>query len=185
MPAIAERLRLLTAAHESERLQRLEDHHNLVTKLETLRTAVEDNFFGQISFTFTPGKLCILPQGFDPSLHQQERDISPSPTGSSSLISFTQTPIRAIAQGFRTAASLSMTPTPLVGTMAQPLAASSSSEIPTMPVSIYRLSRDVRTIPDLWKEWTISLGSLPPIDELDRLYGSCWRTGNEIQYYST
>ncbi len=49
----------------------------------------------------------------------------------------------------------------------------------------YLLSRDVRTIPDLWKEWTIGLGYLPPIDELDRLHGSRWRTGNEIQYYST
>ena len=69
--------------------------------------------------------------------------------------------------------------------MAPPVAASSSSELATKPVPFYRLSRDVRTIPDLWKEWTIGLGSLPPIDELDRLYGSRWRTGNEIQYYST
>lgn len=60
MPAVAERLRLLTAAHESERLRRLEEHHDLATKLETLKTAVEDNLFGQISFTFTPGRSRML-----------------------------------------------------------------------------------------------------------------------------
>ena len=136
MPAVAERLCLLMAAHESERLQRLKEHQNLVTKLETLKTAVEDNLFGQISFTFTPGRSRMLPQGFDPSLHQQERDISPSPAVSSALISSTQTPIRAIAQGFRTAAPLSMTSTPLFGAMAQPLAASSSSGLSTKPVPV-------------------------------------------------
>ena len=185
MPAVVERLRFLTTVHESEQLQRLDEHYNLVTKLETLKTAIEDNLFGQISFTFTPGKSRMLPQGFDLFLYQQERDISLSPTGSSSLIPSTQTPICAIAQGFCTAAPLSMTPTPFFGAMTQSLATSSSSEIPTMPVPIYRLLRDVRTILDLWKEWTIGLGSLPPIDELNRLHGSYWRTGNKIQYYST
>lgn len=78
-----------------------------------------------------------------------------------------------------------MTPAPPFGTIAPPLTSSPSAELVTKPAPFYRLSRDVRTIPDLWKEWTIGLGCLPPIDELDRLYGSRWRTGNEIQYYST
>lgn len=90
-----------------------------------------------------------------------------------------------MAQGFCTAALLSMTSTSFFSAMAQPLAASSSSELPIKPVPIYWLSRNVRTIPDLWKEWTIGLGFLPPIAELNRLYGSRWRIGNEIQYYST
>ena len=37
----------------------------------------------------------------------------------------------------------------------------------------------------LWEEWTIRFGCLPPINELGWLYDSYWRTGNEIQYYST
>ena len=69
MPAVAEQLRLLTAAHELKQLQRLEEHHNLITKLETLKTAIENNLFGQISFTFTLGKSRMLPQGFDAFLH--------------------------------------------------------------------------------------------------------------------
>ena len=150
-----------------------------------LKTAVENNLFGQISFTFTPGRSCMLRQGFDPALNWQESDISPSPTDSSALFSSTQMPLRAMAQGFCTAALFSMTPTPPFGTIAPLLTSSPSAGLVTKPAPFYRLLRDVQTIPDLWKEWTIGLGCLPPIDELDRLYGSCWRTGNEIQYYST
>ena len=42
------------------------------------------------------------------------------------------------------------------------------------------------TIPDLWREWTVGLAvGLPSIDELDRRWGSRWRSPKERQYYST
>lgn len=124
----------------------------------------------------------MLPQGFDHALQRQERNVSLSPAGPSNLFSSTQTPVRATTQVFHAAA-----PPPLASnrTMAQPLASPSSVELAIKPAPLYRLSRNVRTIPDLWKEWTIGLGCLPSIDELDRLHGSRWRIGNEIQYYST
>ena len=127
----------------------------------------------------------MLLQGFDPTLQQQERDVSPSLTGPSILFSSAQTPICTITQVFCTAAPLSIIPTSLFGAIAPPLASSLNAELATKPMSLYRLLRDVQTTPDLWKKWTIGLGSLPSIDELDRIYGSRWRTDNEIQYYST
>lgn len=127
----------------------------------------------------------MLPQGFDHALQQQERNVSPSPAGPSNLFSSARTPVRATTQVFHAAAPLPLASNPSLGTMAQPLASPSSVELATKPVPLYRLSRNVRTIPDLWKEWTIGLGCLPSIHELDRLYGSRWRIGNEIQHYST
>jgi hypothetical protein len=53
-------------------------------------------------------------------------------------------------------------------------------------VPSYRLSREVYTIPDLWREWTVSLAvGLPSIDKLDCLWNSRWRSPKERQYYST
>jgi hypothetical protein len=53
-------------------------------------------------------------------------------------------------------------------------------------VPSYRLSREVYTIPDLWREWTAGLAvDLPSIDELDRRWGSRWGSPKERQYYST
>ena len=53
-------------------------------------------------------------------------------------------------------------------------------------VPSYRLSREVYTIPDLWREWTVGLAvGLPSIDELDRRWGSRWGSPKERQYYST
>ena len=52
----------------------------------------------------------------------------------------------------------------------------------------YRMSRTLRTIPELWQEWTIGLQGQPSIERLDELYGSSWRSGpavaSERQFYS-
>ena len=47
----------------------------------------------------------------------------------------------------------------------------------------YRMCRAVRTVEDLWREWTVGLQGQPSIDELDRRWGSRWRAGrqNELQ----
>jgi hypothetical protein len=52
----------------------------------------------------------------------------------------------------------------------------------------YRMSRNTRTIPELWQEWTVGLNGQPSIERLDELYGSGWRSGPESsaerQFYS-
>ena len=77
---------------------------------------------------------------------------------------------------------------------ASPPTVSLGGELPPAPplVSIesrvpsYRLSREVYSIPDLWREWTVRLAvGLPSIDELDRRWGTHWRSPKERQYYST
>lgn len=52
------------------------------------------------------------------------------------------------------------------------------------PAPSYRLSRQVVTIPDLWREWTLGLGGLPSVTALDAAYGSRWRSPSERQFYS-
>ena len=56
------------------------------------------------------------------------------------------------------------------------------------PALQYRMSRTLRTIPELWQEWTIGLQGQPSIERLDELYGSSWRSGpaaaSERQFYS-
>ncbi len=49
----------------------------------------------------------------------------------------------------------------------------------------YKLSRDVYTIPDLWKMWTEGLGGMPSVQELDAQWGHRWRqNAAERQHYS-
>ena len=49
---------------------------------------------------------------------------------------------------------------------------------------VYRLSRSVATIPDLWREWTEGLGGQLSVEALDKRWGSRWRHGAEFQFYS-
>jgi hypothetical protein len=48
------------------------------------------------------------------------------------------------------------------------------------------MCRTVRTVEDLWREWTVGFQGQPSISELDRRWGSTWRAGrrSELQWYS-
>ncbi|KAF2178632.1 hypothetical protein K469DRAFT_331606 [Zopfia rhizophila CBS 207.26] len=50
----------------------------------------------------------------------------------------------------------------------------------------YRMSRGVKTVDCLWREWTVGLGGGPSIQALDIKWGSRWRAGrrSELQWYS-
>lgn len=81
---------------------------------------------------------------------------------------------------------------PFAGTTASPQApmplplTTISRTAPSIPD--YTMSRTIQTIPELWQEWTVGLLGQPPIEKLDELYGSRWRTGpgkaSERQFYS-
>jgi hypothetical protein len=52
-------------------------------------------------------------------------------------------------------------------------------------VPSYKLSRQIYTIPDLWRMWTVGLGGMASVEELDARWGSGWRQSSaERQYYS-
>ncbi|KAH7114803.1 transcriptional activator of glycolytic enzymes-domain-containing protein [Dactylonectria macrodidyma] len=46
--------------------------------------------------------------------------------------------------------------------------------------------REVRTVRDLWREWTVGLRGQLAIATLDSRWGSRWRAGqqSEVQWYS-
>jgi hypothetical protein len=48
------------------------------------------------------------------------------------------------------------------------------------------MRRDLRTVAQLYREWTVGLHGCLPIGELDRRYGPSWRAArsDEIQFYS-
>ncbi|KAL0097248.1 transcriptional activator of glycolytic enzymes-domain-containing protein [Phycomyces blakesleeanus] len=66
--------------------------------------------------------------------------------------------------------------------------------VPTSPVwiqqptkkSIYSLSRDIVTVTDLWREWSVGLSdAMPSVIELNKTKGSSWRSiAKERQFYS-
>jgi hypothetical protein len=129
-------------------------------ELKAVKASVNDFLEGSFSFQFTPGRSRMLPQGFD-SFHRR-RASSPSPCPSSAAPIAPPIPISPRA--------------PPASTPIKELAEAMPS---------YKLSREARTIPDLWREWTVGLAGLPSVEDLDRMYGARWRCGNERQYYST
>jgi len=48
------------------------------------------------------------------------------------------------------------------------------------------MCRAIRTVEDLWREWTVGLQGQPSINELDRRWGTSWRAGrpSELQWYA-
>jgi hypothetical protein len=49
---------------------------------------------------------------------------------------------------------------------------------------MYVMKRDVNTVTELWREWSVGLGGGPSIMQLNVTWGSRWKAGNEGQFYS-
>jgi hypothetical protein len=72
-----------------------------------------------------------------------------------------------------------------------PSSSSWSSQTPK-PINIHpeppkhRMSRAVKSVNDLWREWTTGWGGGPSITALDNRWGSRWHAGRqaEVQWYS-
>ena len=154
-----------------------------------MQASVEDSLGGQLTLTFSPGRTRLLPQGFDRTLAQQ-RERSSSPTPGTVRI-----PLRPTFQPVLSPSSSAPGPGPASAVpMAPPLTLAGPAPLAPSPIAAlaaasqapsYKLSREVRDIPSLWKEWTVGFAGLPSVDELDRTWGSAWRAPSERQYYST
>jgi hypothetical protein len=46
---------------------------------------------------------------------------------------------------------------------------------PFQPAPMYLLSRTIKTVPELWREWTCGLGDNPSVQSLEETYGAAWR----------
>ena len=94
-------------------------------------------------------------------------------------------PLSSSAPSAAAAAEADIAPTP-------PARSRSLSPLPAAlraalePAPKHRMCRAVRTVHDLWREWTVGLQGQPSITELDRRWGNQWRAGrqSELQWYS-
>lgn len=113
------------------------------------------------------------------SLNQLTSKLDDFLTGSFSL-HFTPGRSRILPQGYDPTLGQhrQSPPSPLNLNIGQPLS------IDLVQVPSYKLSRQVTTVPDLWREWTLGLAGLPAVAALDAAYGSRWRSPSERQYYS-
>lgn len=145
----------------------------LAKKVKELTATLNDFTSGHFQLTFTPGKSRMLQQGFDHNLHRREepsslslrvaRQILPpsTPVSSSSSI-----PPRSLDG-----------PAPCAPSVLE--APQKSNEVPK-----YSISRKLKTIPEMWREWTVGSMGCPSIEELDQKYEACWHPEHkERQFY--
>jgi hypothetical protein len=163
IPSVNERLRSMTSVVQTGQAAHATGLAQLEYAVNELAGKVTDFLTGSFALTFTPGRSRLLPQGHDlAGLPRQHTPPSPTPL-----------PQSAIDLGGGG---------PLLPS--QPTALKRQNEADMAYVPSYKLSRQVMTIPDLWKEWTVGLGGLPSVASLDAVYGSHWRLRSERQYYS-
>ena len=48
----------------------------------------------------------------------------------------------------------------------------------------YSLSRTVKTVPDLWQEWTEGIDGGPAVSQLETAYGTSWRRAEDRMFFS-
>lgn len=161
IPSVNERLRSITSVIQTGQAAQAVGLAQLTASVNELSGKLEDFLTGSFSLTFTPGRNRMLPQGFDPAGVPRRRMTPPSPLDPS-----------------QPAVDLGGPPPP-------PRTVLERQEEARMAfVPSYRLSREVVTVTDLWREWTVGLGGLPSVASLDAAYGSRWRSPSERQYYS-
>jgi hypothetical protein len=162
IPSVNEHLRSITSVIQTGQAAHTVALAQVTGALTELTGKLDDFLTGSFSLTFTPGRSRILPQGYDPA-GAPRRHTPPSPLD----LNVRQPP--AVDLGG---------PAPLAPT-AFDARAQTQAQAP-----VYQLSRQVTTVPDLWREWTVGLGGLPSVAALDATYGSRWRLQSERQYYS-
>jgi hypothetical protein len=78
VPAMAERLRTTAATAEAGNAATVTALADLRAELAEVKASLQDFVQGRFSFTFTPARSRMLPQGWDPLLSQRQgRPVSP------------------------------------------------------------------------------------------------------------
>jgi hypothetical protein len=162
IPSVNERLWSMTSVMQTGQVVHTVVLAQVIGALHKLIGKLDDFLTGSFSLTFTPGQSHILPQGYNPAGAQCQHT-PPSPL------------------------DLNVCQPPAVDLGGPALLAPTALEARVQaqaPAPSYKLSRQVTTVPDLWREWTMGLGGLPLVAALDAIYRSCWRLQSERQYYS-
>ena len=55
-------------------------------------------------------------------------------------------------------------------------------ELPSSPI-VYKLSRGIQTVTDLWREWAAGLAGWPAVRDLEIRWGAKWCPGNERRFF--
>lgn len=164
IPSVNERLRSIASVMQTGQGSLATGLAKVQGEVSELTGKLNDFLTGSFSLTFSPGKSRLLPQGYNPA-GQPYQQMPPFPS--------------------------------LCGASGTSAAVDLGGPLPVAPVKLpqpeqalhsvapsYQLSRQVATVPDLWREWTMGLGGLPAVAALDAMYGNRWRSPSERQYYS-
>jgi hypothetical protein len=147
--AISDRLRTLTSVVQTRQVAATTQVSELKGEVKELRDVLVD--FVKGSFTATTTHSFSTPLMLAAASPVLPLVVTPLPVAAPTPIVLSKKPVTPV--------------TPL-----RKLIQQEAQAIPS-----YKLSRDVYTIPDLWKMWTVGLGGMPPVEALDAQWGSGWR----------
>lgn len=168
MPAIEESLRNVVGRQEAAFSKVLSETSSIKAMLERVLKAQEEQALQEFTVTTTT-------------------TVSPKNTASVVVVSKTPPLSSSDATALASASTSALPP-------GAPIPLGGARTTPPTPVTAlvyrdiiptYKLNREIHTIPELWRLWTVGIGGAPSVEELDRQYGSGWRqTASERQYYS-
>jgi len=176
VPVVAAGLRSMTGVIHQGQTSVAAGLDAVMERLDLLHDGISNLTHGTFSLQFSPGRSRLLPQGYDAAAHR--RDSSPISLSRGSAAAPSVVPPRAFAAASVASAALASLGGPA------PLAPSAIEQVGDR-APLYKLSRETRTVPALWVEWTEGLVGFPSVDELDRRWGTAWRSVKERQFYST
>jgi hypothetical protein len=172
IPSVNERLRAISSIVQTGQAAQAVSLAQLTSSVNRLASKLDDFLTGSFSLQFTPGRSRMLPQGYDLARGERRQCTPPPP------------PNLNVRQPAIIDLGGPLPPAPTALGVPGPGPAPAPAPARHDPVPSYRLSRQVATVPDLWREWTVGLGGLPSVAALDAAYGSRWRAQSERQYYS-
>ena len=165
MPAIEESLRNVVGRQDAALSKVLNEISDIKAMLEKVIKSQEEQARQEFTVTTTTT--------LSPTNASSVVVVSKSPPITPGTTALASTPVLRPRDQFPLGGARTTPPTPITALIHRDV------------VPAYKLNREIHTIPQLWKMWTVGIGGAPSVEELDRKYGSSWRnTASERQYYS-
>ena len=149
--------------------------------VNVLKGMTQDFLSGKVHFKMTPIKRRRMRDALN-DVEEEEMEDDEADYGAGPLTNDTRLqPPAKVSRTLNLVSASSRSGSPRGGMLAEEVPAPS----PVSPVS-YRMSRTIHTVTDLYKEWTVGLGTGPSVASLNDQYGVQWRVGwphNEREFY--